>query len=341
VEARPAFEDRLGQSPRNIERVEGLVNRDAPETAAEISALLRARTAAVKMEMAKNDALGSMLATSLADVAAPADLVSCLDESVWDTQWALEQGLQSHAGRTYLLERVGDPEETIERRRQFARILSDAVWTYMGEVRSAKAGDQTVRTDFMERLARLAMDHRGTDLCETLLRGFAPFPVEQRPTDGPLGADFDAAADVLCEAFPDSGPPDQFRIAATLMRVRPERYGRLLPDAGPLLTLAEPGRDFGEALGKRTLSLRCRFRNGLAVETEVKLVLRPADGTPDLVVSVDTRIGKMTNTFGDAWLISAAIPAGAAGKYRVFLRDYRDRRPNGDGLGFDVEIPRH
>jgi hypothetical protein len=343
VLARKAFEDRLKETDRTLTRVNQLLA--APPTAendTEIFKLLQSRAELLKAEMAANDTLGSKLAARLSAAVSPAQIASVLAGSPDNTRWVLEHTLESKRGRSYLLERVGDPHEVKERRRQFADLLSHAGSDYAAEVAAVPAGDASeVRADFSERLARLAVANLGTDLSAPLLRGIASCAGSPVAKDARLVADLQAASKVLAAAFAQAAPVDRFDLAQTIMQIDPDAYHMLLPAAGPLLTLVEPDRDFDAALKRRALHLACRFRNQLAVESELKLVLRPLDGKPEIEIPVQTRIGTITNNFGNNWLFDVAIPVGAAGKCHVFLRDYLNDHPNGNGLGFEIDVPKN
>lgn len=341
VVTRQVFEASLKQSQQTVVQMNQLLAAEVtPQTGDALVKLLRARSDLLKKEMATSDALGSRLAQKTAGIVAPAELLALMADSPVGTRWQLEGILQSQAGRAYLLERVADSKETKDRRGKCARILSGAGWTYVQEVEKLETGEiKKLDTDFAAHLARLAADNVGTDLSAPLLAGVASCGRKPSAANARLAADLQAAAKVLSEVFPKAGALDQFRIAETLMQMGGESYRQLLPDAGPLLTLVEPDRDFDDALKQRALHLMCRFRNQLTIESDLKLVLSPGNGKPDVEIAIDTRIGKITKNFGSSWRITAAIPDDAVGKYRVFLRDYLGDRTNGDGLGFEIAIP--
>jgi hypothetical protein len=346
VETQREFDVHLRHAQQAAAQVNTLLaTNPSPALTTQMIALLRSRAAMVVKEGAKDDELGRKVTARLADTLAPPDLVALRGDVGWDVRLMLDSGLQCRpAGRTYLLERIGDPKETAERRLEFAAILEEAAgWEYELSVFDARA-DQAASShaDFATSLARLAAANLGTALCAPLLRAIAQCDLEPphpAPPNGALSADLDSAADVLADAFPKADRLDQFRIAETLMQVRPDRYKRVLPDAGPLLTLVEPDRDFDDAIRHRQLHLRCRFRNRLTVPTTLKLILRAVGGGSEVSLAINTAIGNDTDTFGEAWPIDVGIPDTAAGHYEVFLRDFKGDRPIGDGLPLQITVP--
>ena len=331
---------RLSHTKALVADVNQLVAAPAsPENTRRIIALIRERSKSIQSEDINADLIDRKLVGKLNQVADPGDLFALRAVVPWSVQIDLNEGLQGPRGRPYLLEHVADPKEDAAVRLNMAEVLSGAGWSYQSEVSTAKPGQVNLASfDFATQLARVAVENLRTELSEWLLLGLADIAPKDHAATGPLADDLAGAAKVLATAFPASSPRDQFALAETLMQISPDRYRQVLPHAGQFLTLVEPSP--GYAFTDRKLYLECCFRNQLSVATKFKLVLRPCDGTADMEIPLNTPFGDATETFGRAYQVTAVIPASVAGKQLVFLRDFLDSRPNGDGIGFTSMIPR-
>jgi hypothetical protein len=340
---RESFEWRVGQAqvwlaenPRPTEA------QPDPAKLDEYIRVLRDRSGVMHREMASRDEIGGWLAAKIAPLAEPKVLDELRQKAPSNVQMTLEQGLRMRRGRAYLFERIADPKEPIERRYDLARILDDAIGTYQREL-----GEQTdPETDLATKLARLAVTELDTKIGERLLQGVVTLSMSAtRQLPGGPATDPQNAIKVLLDAFPAASALGRYPIADTLMQCSPASYRKVLPGAGPLLTLIEPDsvRRSAEPPRPRELRLLCRFRNQLAKDgpvAQLKLVLRPATGGAEIEVPVESKLAGMRGSFGYSFVFRVPVlDTVAAGRYQILYRVYEEDKPIGDGLGFEVDLP--
>jgi|GEM_PF-4574918 len=362
------FEDQLQQSQQTFARTKSLMAGDmTPDKASKIVEVIRSRAATWREGVASYNIMDDALIGILPeDTISPEEAVSLMLESHYFIRGRMEETLQTSAGRSYLLDRIADPKVIHAHRLEFARILADAGWKYKEDIEKLKTGEiKNLDTHFAARLARLALanlpndppadlkqpragqspgmnnlDGAGDNIGVQLLDGVADCAQNSNHNNELLVADLHDAATILSDAYPTATQVNQFCIIEILEKIESASHRQVAPSEGPTLTFVEPDFDFDMQLMERKLHLMCNFRGRSWTGLGLKLVLRPADHGSDIEIPVNNDIGMIVNYFGENWPITVTIPDKIAGKYVAFLRAYRGNDREGEGLGFEVEIPK-
>jgi hypothetical protein len=335
VLTRKGFEERLSRSFQTAVQVAELLA--APAAARrfeEYSTVLRGRADVLRKEMASDDHVGALVAAELVQLATGPEQILALRSGASSRVLAvLDNALLRWPGT--LIERIRNKKVPMRRRMEWARVLSEGLW-----IRERYELARRASKDLTNRVAQLAIENLGTELIYPLLRGVVSIGDHLKADQAALARDVYPALRVLSEAYPAAEPSDQYHIAEVLQQIGGEPYRKLLPEAGPFLTLIEPAPDLADSMASGELRVRCSFRNQLTTRSELTIVLK-AQGELEIELPVESELSELTNNFGSGWEIGASIPQRVSpGRYRVFLRARQGKRRVGDGLGFEINLPR-
>jgi hypothetical protein len=342
VLSRQDFERRLTQSNGVIEKISVLLAAPpSVQSGHAIEAFLNERKQVLAEGGFRDDALSWKIASRLQDThTPPEELIALLHNSPGYTPLSVGYILQTANYRDYVLKCVEDQQALMDRRMELASIVADSGWTYIVELEGrAGPANPNVKPDYAMRIAKAAANNLGSQLGEKLLDGVVSCAISPEDASAARRADLHSAAGILSDSFEKAATPERYLLAKALIQIDRGVYAKTLPRAGALLTYVEPAGNSAQTFAGRDMHLECQFVSQLSVVTQLKLVLQQPQSKAEVILPVDTKVGEMTNTFGYNWEVTAHLPEKVAGKYYVFLRDYLDDKPNGDGLGVEMTIP--
>lgn len=313
IEAAKRLQRRLGREP---------VAEDAPA----LLALLRERAGIDDEELRHYDVVAEAAAQRLVTLHDLDALAVMLQLPLgWRALDTLAHGFATPAGRDDLLRRIGDESIEPARRVKWAAYVEDVAPRPWELPKLPKADAR-----YFTRVAALALSlavHE--ELCATLCRqvrqGVGSSPARQ--------ADVRAAIPVLTRLHGDSRSEwARFEAAAALARIDPSAYAALDSPAGPALGRLSPPRFLD---GRMRIEFRYEYHSHAPYDRSVVVLAR--DGRE---VEFEMRLrlrGEWTSM--SSGLILAVPPSVPAGRYRAFIRLYRDGKCVSRSYGCDVDLP--